>query len=174
MSHKRINKIKKNKEEKNWYPLIATLWNNLLLLPELGNLPAQNGPAPLLEDHELEAVKVGVGVPLLALLKVLGPGGSLPLGNDVVGLQALLKSLRLGRVGHGDLEVGQREALEVDGLAGNSGGGSVNQSPVVVNDVDNDGGLAGIGTVVDEGHAANLDEAGEERLQKKRFFLKIK
>jgi len=136
--HKRINKIKKNKE-KNWYPLIATLWNNLLLLPELGNLPAQNGPAPLLEDHELEAVKVGVGVPLLALLKVLGPGGSLELANGVVGNEGLLKSLRLGGVGHAKLEVGQREALEVDGLAGNSGGGAIDQSPVVVNDINNNG-----------------------------------
>jgi len=137
--HKRINKIKKNKEEKNWYPLIATLWNNLLLLPELGNLPAQNGPAPLLEDHELEAVKVGVGVPLLALLKILGPGGSLELANGVVGNEGLLKSLRLGGVGHAKLEVGQREALEVDGLAGNSGGGAIDQSPVVVNDINNNG-----------------------------------
>ena len=39
-----------------------------------------------------------------------------------------------------------------------------NPYPVVINDVDDGGGLAGIGTVVDEDHTANLNKAGEERL----------
>lgn len=43
-----------------------------------------------------------------------------------------------------------------------------NPYPVVINDVDDGGGLAGIGTVVDEDHTADLNKAGEERLWSKK------
>jgi len=54
--------------------------------------------------------------------------------------------------------VGKRERL-----AGNRGIGSVDQDPLVVDDLDNDGNLALGGTVVDEDDTADLDEAVETR-----------
>ena len=177
--------------------------SSLLLLPQLGDLPADDGPLPLPEDEELEAVKVAVLTPLFAALELLGPGGGVPLGNSPLLGKNLLEGLSLGRVGNSDLKLGEGNALEVDGLAGNSGGGSVNQGlsergregrkiislgtrslgggvclgtnnnnnkkgmknyPVVVNNVNNGGSLAGIGAVVDEDHAADLNKAVEKRL----------
>lgn len=48
-----------------------------------------------------------------------------------------------------------------EGLAGDRGGGAVNEGTVVVDDLDNDGELAGRGAVVDENDTADLDEALE-------------
>ena len=117
----------------------------------------------LASDHNLESVEIVEGGPLLLGGKLLGPAGRLPLGLDLGVGPGLLDGLGAGVAGDLDGEVGEGDAAVGDDLAADAGDvfGSVDEALVLVDDVDDGGKLAGLGSVVDEDNASNLDVSGE-------------
>ncbi|KAI3476400.1 hypothetical protein L1887_62052 [Cichorium endivia] len=83
--------------------------------------------ALLLEQHNVEAVKVRQRAAGLDGSALLGPAGLRPLLGNTSLVKELLDGRRAGttgKTGHGEL--GQGEVLEGEGLAANAGGGRVN------------------------------------------------
>lgn len=83
--------------------------------------------ALLLEQHNVEAVKVRERAASLDGSALLGPAGLRPLLGNTSLVEELLDGGRAGttgKTGHGEL--GQGEVLEGEGLTGNAGGGRVN------------------------------------------------
>jgi hypothetical protein len=70
----------------------------------------------LLGEHDLEAVEVVEGSPLLPEGDLLSPRGGLPLLLDAGGSVDLDEVVKTGRLLNLDLEVGQGEPLEGNGL----------------------------------------------------------
>lgn len=94
--------------------------------------------------------------------ELLGPGRSLPLLRDTRLLESLLDGTRTGGAGElGEGVGGEDEVAVGEGLAGDRGGGALNESAVVVDDLDDHGELAGRGAVVDKNDTADLDETLE-------------
>ena len=114
-------------------------------------------------DHDLEPIKVGEVGPLLLGGELLGPAGVLPLGLDLGLGPGLLEGLGAGVPGDLDFEVGEGDAAVGDDLAADAGDvlRSVDEALVLVDDVDDGGELAGLGSVVDEDYASNFDVSGE-------------
>merc|ERR1711991_150889 len=90
---------------------------------------------------------------------LLGPAGRLPLGVHVLSLEDALEVAVAHATGRRDDDIREREGLEVDGLALNTGHGkrAVNQGAVVVNHIEDNAELALVVTGVNKGHTANLD-----------------
>ena len=85
--------------------------------------------ALLLEEHDVESVKVRERAARLDGSTLLGPAGLLPLLDDTGLVKELLDDGRPGstrKTGHGEL--GQRQVLERERLAGDTGRGRVNDS----------------------------------------------
>lgn len=109
--------------------------------------------------HALE-----VGARLAARLgrDLLGPGRGGPLGGDVGGLEVLGDGRGTGRAGERlEDERRERQVLVGESLAGDRGRGSVDEGPLVVDDLDDDSELALGGALVDEDDSADLDETLE-------------
>ena len=78
--------------------------------------------------HDLEPLEIRALLPSLKSGSLLGPGGSLPLGNNVRSLELLLDSGRSSGSGKRLEEVrGEDHVLEGQRLSGNRGRGSVNE-----------------------------------------------
>ena len=109
---------------------------------ELGHLLRDDRALLLASDHHLEAVKVGHlrALDLLGLL--LCPRRCFPLGVQVRLLGGGFDGADARVALDGQLEVGQRQPLEGDQLPGDVGVGTLNESLVVVRDVEDDGLLA--------------------------------
>lgn len=104
----------------------ADLGRGLLLLVES---LSDGVPLDLLVDHEGKSLEVGARLPPRLGRDLLGPGGSLPLGGNLSGIELLLN--RRGTGGSGkrlEDEGGEGELLVRNGLSGNRGGGSVDES----------------------------------------------
>jgi len=84
----------------------------------------------LLENHDLESVKVSQFSPGVSGGNLLSPTGSTPLGINIGLLPVLLHNSRAGGTGDlGDKNRGQSDVGEGDGLAGGAGGlGSINKN----------------------------------------------
>lgn len=134
----------------------------VLLLAELGDLRGEDSTPLLTELHELEAVKVGEGSTDSAPLELLGPTGGLPLGDDLLGLKGLANGGGTGSTGKVlDLEGSQGHVLVGVGVTGDTSGGTLDESTVVVDDVNDDGKTAIVTGVVEEDNASNLDHTVE-------------
>lgn len=104
----------------------AGLGRSLLLLVES---LSDGVPLDLLVDHEGESLEIGARLPPRLGRDLLGPSGSLPLGGNLSGLEVLLD--RRGTGGSGkrlEDEGGEGELLVRNGLSGNRGGRSVDES----------------------------------------------
>ena len=91
----------------------------LLLVELLGELPellTDHAGLLLLGEHDLEAVEIVEGSPLLAEGDLLSPRGGLPLLLDAGLSVSLDEGLQAGRLLDLDLEVGQGEPLEGNSL----------------------------------------------------------
>lgn len=83
--------------------------------------------ALLLEEHDVESVKVRERAAGLDGSALLGPSGLSPLVGDTSLLEELLDDGRTSTAGEtGDGELGQGEVLESERLTGNTRGGRVN------------------------------------------------
>lgn len=102
--------------------------------------------------------------------ELLGPGGRSPLVLNARLLESLLDGTRAGTAGElGEGVRGEDEVAVGELLAGDASSGAVNEGAVVVDDLGNDGKLAGRGTVVDEDDTADLDKA----LESGRLLLRL-
>lgn len=87
----------------------------------------EDAAALLLEEHDVESVKVRERAARLDGSALLGPTGLSPLLGDVGLVEELLDGGRAsatGETGHGEL--GEGEVLEGEHLTSNTGGGRVN------------------------------------------------
>ena len=127
----------------------------------------------LASDHNLESVEIVEGGPLLLGGKLLGPAGRLPLGLDLGVGPGFLDGLGAGVAGNLDGEVGEGDAAVGDDLTADAGDvlGSVDEALVLVDNIDDGSELAGLGSVVDEDNASNLDVSGEAHFWK---FIGVK
>jgi len=123
---------------------------------------AHSGHKLLLGDHTLEAFEVVGSCLSLARSLFLAPGGGSPLAIDVLSSPSSIHSLLASTASDSlHFNVGQRHALVAHDLAGNTGGRTVHQSLLAVDDIDDDDKLAVVRTVIDEANAAVLDEPCE-------------
>lgn len=92
----------------------------------------ENVAALLLEEHDVESVKVRERATGLDGSALLGPAGLRPLLDDLGLLEELLDDGRAGTTGKtGDGELGQGKVLESERLTGDLGGGRVNDGLLV-------------------------------------------
>lgn len=115
------------------------------------------------QNVPLEVVQTPPGLPGIPLLL---PGRSLPLLGDLGLLEELADGSGTGTAREAlDDEGSEDDATEADALPRDVGGGAVDQSPAMVDDLDNGGQLAvgGRSRVVDENDAADGDEPLEGR-----------
>jgi len=130
-------------------------------LRELLHFLRDNGRLLFARDHDLESVEVRQIGALLLGRKLLGPGGGLPLGGDVLLGPGGLEGLGTGVALNLDREISQGDALVGNDLTGNTGLGAIDEALVLVDDVDDGGELAAVGTVVNQDHPADLNKASE-------------
>jgi len=106
--------------------------------------------------HDLEAIKVCERGSLLLRGEFLGPTGGFPLGVHVRRLPGFVDGL-LARI---ELNVNgkvcKRDSAKGDDLSGNASGRAVNEALVLVDNVNDDGEFAFLGSVVDQDHAADF------------------
>lgn len=103
--------------------------------------------------------------------ELLGPGGRSPLVLNTRLLESLLDGTGTGGAGKlGEGVGGEDEVAVGELLAGDASSGAVNEGAVVVDDLGDDGELAGRGTVVDEDDTADLDKA----LESGRLLLRLR
>lgn len=115
-----------------------------------------------LGETNLETLKVARLLPLLPGGELLGPRRRLPLVSDLALLECALDGAGTGRSRQRrDRVRGQDQVTVRESLTRNARRWAIDQCPVVVNDLGNDGELASRRTVVDEDNAADLDEALE-------------
>ena len=144
----------------------------------LDSLPDDISPL-LLEQHDVEAGEVVQFPSLLNGDALLCPGRLVPLLNGTILLHKLLHDTRSSSTREaGDDEFGEGEMLEREGLAGNTCGGSIDDSlfanqkqlsavktlsthPILVDDLNDHGDTACAGAGVEEDEAADLDETLE-------------
>lgn len=81
----------------------------------------------LLGQLELKAIEIGESCSLLFRSQFLSPCCLFPLFKDLSLLKGLLNWTTLGRGSYCDLEVSERQVLEVKGLAADIGTGPINQ-----------------------------------------------
>lgn len=96
----------------------------------------QDAAALLLEQHDVEAVKVRQRTASLDGSALLGPARGGPLLGDTSLVEELLDGGRAstaGKTGHSEL--GEREVLEGEHLAGDTGGGGVDDGLVMSEEV---------------------------------------
>jgi DNA/RNA endonuclease YhcR with UshA esterase domain len=115
--------------------------------------------------QQLETVKVGQVGANLALLELLGPSSLVPGSNSLV----LLQSLDKGSLTNGTREVledkrSQDHTAEGESLTNDTGGGTIDESTVVINNIDDNSQLTGISTVVNENNTTNFDLTLESTL----------
>ena len=121
---------------------------NLLLLGSL-NSSTNSETTLVLELGQLETIKVSQVSTNLALLELLGPGGLGPLLNGLVLLQSLLeRGLTDGTGKILEDKRSQNHTTEGESLTSDTGGRTIDESAVMINNIDDDGQLAGIGTVL--------------------------
>lgn len=131
---------------------------------DLLDLAADDTSALLLEQHDVETVKVSHLTLVLACGLLLGPGGLGPLLCHVLLVEELLDDGRSGATGQSlECETGKGQVSVTKSLTGNTGGGAVDDSLVVVNDVCDDGQLALLLAFVQDDHTADLDVTLEAR-----------
>ena len=104
---------------------------------DLGQSLALLEAALLLQPQNLEAVKVGEGLPPLLLQALLVPVAGLPLAIDIGLLPGSLDGAETGTAGHGDDDSGQQNLGQGQSLPGNTAGvglcgGTVNENLVGV------------------------------------------
>lgn len=122
--------------------------------------------ALLLEEHDVETIKVGKVPPLLGSLALLSPRGLLPLGDNLGSVEDLLDGRSTCGTGQLLENVrGEDESSVSEGLAGDTSRGTVDESTVVVNDLDDGSELAGRRSVVNENDATDLDVALESGIR---------
>ncbi len=103
----------------------------------------------LASQHELEAVEVvHLGASLLDG-ELLGPAALVPLALKVALSHSRLQGLLAGTTHDVALEVGEGQPADGHLLTLDAGVGAVDQDAVVVDDVNDDDGLVGLGTIGD-------------------------
>ena len=136
----------------------------LLLVLQLGDLSLDGMRTVLAGNHSLEAVEIGhVGAGGTGLRVLRGSRGG-PLAGKVELLSGLLNLGGTGTTLDGDDELSEGDTLQVDDLARDSVGRTIDDDAVTINNLNDDGDLALLFTLVDLNNATNLHETGEESL----------
>lgn len=126
---------------------------------------ADNVPSSPLGELDLESVEVGGVLPDLPGSQLLSPSALLPLLRNTSLLNSLLEGTGTDTSGKRRNGVRSEDKVSVgESLTGNGGGGAVNESPVVVDDLNDHGELASRRALVNEDNSANLDKTLEGRL----------
>lgn len=112
-------------------------------------------------------IKVGKVATDSSLSDLLTSSSSLELGNDPGGLHDLADGLGASTAGAVNNKLGQVGALNRDDLTSDARGGTVDENTIVIDDIDDDGKLILVLSVVYQDDAANLDKLGEHLYMKK-------
>ena len=113
-------------------------------LLELADLTIDNVASLLLDQHHLEPIEISHTGTSRTLSLLLGPWGGLPLGLQIEFLDSLQESLACSRTSDRNDQVGQVHAAEGEDLARNSGSGTFNEGAGLVENINDDDGLAGL------------------------------
>merc|ERR1712168_13539 len=114
----------------------------------------------LLSLHQLEAFKVTNHDPLLPVDNLLGPGRLFPLLCNLCRFPCLLDGSLAGRRANLDDIFSQMEVLEGDGAASDTTAGTIDQSPVLVDDIYDSNEFTIIRSKGNVSHTANFDKFG--------------
>lgn len=140
-------------------------------LPDLSVRAADLVSPLLLQDHDLEAVEVGQSTAELAGGDLLSPGRLGPLVGNTGLLPELGDNTSAGTTGQlGNDDGSEGDVSKSDGLAGDTGLRAVNEDALVVNNLDDSGKLASLGTVVDDNNTANFNKSPLRGLNFCRHF----
>lgn len=108
--------------EKRYFIFVFFLLVRLCAGLDLGQSLALLEAALLLQPQNLEAVKVGEGLPPLLLQALLVPVAGLPLGVNLSLLPGSLDGTGAGTAGNGDNNSSQQNLGQSHGLPGNTAG----------------------------------------------------
>jgi hypothetical protein len=147
----------------------------VVYLGKFGHFLGNNGALLLLGNHDLESIKIVQTSTLLSRRQFLGPGTRFPSGQSITrlprGCESLLPCTALdldGQVGHGNTSERNHLAAHTrDGFR------TVNQTPVLVDNVNDGCQLALFRTIVDQDHAANFHVSLERHLECSSVFVGV-
>eukprot|EP01024_Parvocaulis_polyphysoides_P062784 TRINITY_DN72112_c0_g1_i1.p2 TRINITY_DN72112_c0_g1~~TRINITY_DN72112_c0_g1_i1.p2 ORF type:complete len:123 (+),score=23.41 TRINITY_DN72112_c0_g1_i1:191-559(+) len=111
-------------------------------------------------DHSPESIEVAQSGSLGLKGTLLGGGGLFPLLLETVFLDLLGQVFGAGVSEDGDNQSGQGQSLDGDELSVDTSGGAVDQDFIIVEDIQNDGNLASVLTIVDVDDSADFNEVG--------------